>query len=249
MLATSWTSRDVSKEAQRLSALEDLDAVSYELKGDPANTVLEWLPEEKIWGTELPQVDFGLYTSAASDDSFLFYFQHARTWVNDLGALWRNELQLGTDKMLSTSFYQPLDVSQKFFVEPKLSLADTRQDLYVDGERLARYRFRDAGGRVDFGATWASQAQVRLGYMLQRRELHLDTGPQLLPEDTYTDAGVVLSAIHDSRDTPFNPTRGLAARLEYINSDNSLGSNRDWQRAELGLGLACRCARTYSGSI
>ena len=82
--------------------------VSYELKGDPAKPILEWLPQEKTWGPNFLKVDIGLYTSAASDDSFLFYVQHKRTWVNDLGAQWRNELQLGTDKLLSTSFYQPL---------------------------------------------------------------------------------------------------------------------------------------------
>jgi NTE family protein len=229
---------DVSKEAQSLSALEDLDAVSYELKGDPSNPVLEWLPKEKSWGPNYLKVDFGLYTSAASDDAFIFYFQHARTWVNDLGAQWRNELQLGTDKLLTTSFYQPLSVSQRFFVEPKLSVGDARQDLYVDGDRVARYQFRDAGGRVDFGMNLGSYSQLRVGYALQSREMSLDTGSKLLPESEQRDAGIVVSAVHDSRDTPFNPTRGMTVALEYINSDKSLGSNRDWERAELGVGVA-----------
>jgi NTE family protein len=229
---------DVGKEAQSLSVLDDLDAVSYELKGDPANPVLEWLPKEKSWGPNYLKVDFGLYTSAASDDAFIFYFQHARTWINDLGAQWRNELQLGTDKLLTTSFYQPLSVSQRFFVEPKLSVGDSRQDLYIDGDRVARYQFRDAGGRVDFGMNLGSYSQLRVGYSLQNREMHLDTGSALFPEGEKRDAGVVVSAVHDSRDTPFNPTRGLAIALEYINSDQSLGSNRDWQRAELGIGVA-----------
>lgn len=229
---------DISKEAQRLSALEDIEGVSYELKGDPAKPTLVWLPQEKSWGPNFLKADIGLYTSAASDDSFLFYIQHTRTWVNDLGAQWRNELQVGTDKLLSTSFYQPLDVSQRYFVEPKLQIANTRQDLYQDGERLARYRFNDFSGRIDFGLNLGNQSQVRIGYAATRRELKLDTGPQLLPEDNVLDAGLTLSAIHDSRDTPFNPTRGRVAAFEYQRADHSLGSDRDWQRAELGLGLA-----------
>ena len=31
---------------------------------------------------------------------------------------------------------------------------------------------------------------------------------------------------------------GLTAALEYLSSDDSLGGDRDWQRAELGLGVA-----------
>jgi NTE family protein len=229
---------DIGQEAQRLSALEDLDAVSYELKGDPANPTLEWLPQEKNWGPNYLKLDLGLHTSAASDDIFLLYAQHKRTWVNDLGAQWRNEIQLGTDKLLSTSFYQPLELSQRYFLEPRLYLSETRQDLYDDGERLARYRFKDTGGRIDLGMNLGSQSQLRVGYSAVRRDLRLDTGSQLLPEDNLMDAGVMLSAIHDSRDTPFNPTRGLAAAFEYLNANESLGGDRDWQRAELGLGLA-----------
>jgi outer membrane protein assembly factor BamA len=47
-----------------------------------------------------------------------------------------------------------------------------------------------------------------------------------------------VSAIHDSRDTPFRPTRGVTAGFEYLNSDNKYGAQRTWQRAELGLGVA-----------
>ncbi|HWN47736.1 MAG TPA: BamA/TamA family outer membrane protein, partial [Steroidobacteraceae bacterium] len=42
----------------------------------------------------------------------------------------------------------------------------------------------------------------------------------------------------DSRDTAFNPTRGVAMALEYLQSDSSLGGDRDWERAEIGVGIA-----------
>jgi outer membrane translocation and assembly module TamA len=43
---------------------------------------------------------------------------------------------------------------------------------------------------------------------------------------------------YDSRDTAFSPTRGVAAAAEYRRSDESLGGDRSWETAELGLGLA-----------
>ncbi len=45
----------------------------------------------------------------------------------------------------------------------------------------------------------------------------------------------MLSAQYDSRDTAFAPTKGMTAALEYINSDEALGSDRNWQRAEMGV--------------
>ncbi|MDH5344645.1 MAG: hypothetical protein OEW59_02695, partial [Gammaproteobacteria bacterium] len=37
---------------------------------------------------------------------------------------------------------------------------------------------------------------------------------------------------------PFNATRGMALAVEYLQSDESLGASRDWQRVEAGLGAA-----------
>ena len=68
--------------------------------------------------------------------------------------------------------------------------------------------------------------------------MSVETGSLILPEGDRTDAGLTMSATYDSRDTPFNPTRGAAAALEYAYVDDSLGGDLDWERLELGLGLA-----------
>jgi len=51
----------------------------------------------------------------------------------------------------------------------------------------------------------------------------------------------------DSRDTPFNATRGGAAAFEYTRSDDSMGADTDWEKIELGLGLAVPSGTTSSG--
>ena len=66
----------------------------------------------------------------------------------------------------------------------------------------------------------------------------VDIGSELLPAGRPVDAGITVSADFDSRDTAFNPTRGLALALEYMRSDDGLGADRGWDRAELGVGMA-----------
>jgi len=166
------------------------------------------------------------------------YGKHTRTWLNSLGAEWRNEVQLGYFNNLSTSFYQPLDVAQRFFVEPKLMWTRSWEDVFVDNERLARYKFSDWGGKFDVGVNLSDDAQIRAGYLYTRRAASVETGSPILPEDKRDDAGLTLTATYDSRDTAFNPTRGLAAALEYAYVDDSLGADLDWERLELGVGLA-----------
>jgi NTE family protein len=230
---------ELSKSAERMSAVEDIDSVSYDLKGDPAHATLEWLPYEKSWGPDFIYVDVGMYASTAGDDrGFSLYLQHDRTWINSLGAQWRNEIQLGTNQIFSTSFYQPLDVAQRFFVEPKVFWNQDWENVFFDGDDIARYKFGDLGGRLDLGVNFGNVAQLRAGYLATDRRVELETGSPLLPRVQIRDAGIVVSAIYDTRDTPFSPTRGVVAALDYSKSDVALGAQRDWQRAELGVGYA-----------
>jgi NTE family protein len=228
----------ISTEAQRMAALQEFDSVGYRLDGDPENPTLTWLPREKNWGPDYLKADLGLYTSADGDLTFTLYGRHTRTWVNKLGGEWRNELQFGGDSLLATSFYQPLDVSHRFFIEPRVAYSIEFENIFLNDERVARYKFEDALAQVDFGVNAGRYAQARLGYVYDWRQVGVDIGSPLLAESDPQDAGVVVSAQYDSRDTAFAPTKGMTAALEYIDSDDALGSNRNWQRAEMGFGVA-----------
>jgi NTE family protein len=138
----------------------------------------------------------------------------------------------------STSFYQPLDVAQRFFVEPRAVFTRSWEDVFLNNERLARYRFSDLGGMIDLGVNLGDDAQLRVGYLYTQRKAEVETGSLILPEAGRNDAGLQAVATFDSRDTPFNPTRGVAAALEYFYSDDALGAALDWQRIEAGVGVA-----------
>lgn len=233
------TTDELSRSVQRMAAVEDIDSVSYELTGDPAHATLQWLPYEKSWAPDFVKLDLGMYASTSGDDRGLaFYLQHNRTWVDSLGAQWRNELQLGTYQVLSTSFYQPLDVPQRYFVEPKVFWNRDWENVFYAGNDVARYQFDDLGGRFDFGTNFGNAAQLRIGYLTDTRRVQIETGTPALPQLEVRDAGIAVTAIYDTRDTPFSPTRGVVAAFEYLDSDRALGAGRSWQRAEFGLGLA-----------
>ena len=228
----------ISAEAQRMSALPDFESVEYRLIGDPVRPTLEWLPHEKRWGPDYLRFDLGMYTSEGGDLAFVVYGKHTRTWINTYGAEWRNEVQLGYETMFATSAYLPLNVGQTVFVEPKLYWSRTWEDLFVEGERVAQYRFGDLGARVDVGYNFGHRGQARVGYVFDNRKVEVDTGSPLLPITERDDAGLTAELTYDTRDTPFNPTRGLGAAVDYMRSDEALGGDSDWERIEMGLGWA-----------
>jgi len=228
----------ISEEAQRLSALQDFESVSYRLEGDRESPTLTWLPHEKRWGPNYLRLDLGAYASREGDPTFSLYGRHVRTWVNSLGAQWFNELQLGGETRVTSGFTQPLDVAHRFFIEPRIAFSRSLEDLFINEERVARYIFKDVGGELDLGANVGRYGQARLGYVYDERENSVDIGATLMPEGRSTDAGMRFLAELDSRDSAFNPTRGLAMAAEYLQSDESLGGDRNWERAEIGLGIA-----------
>ena len=228
----------ISKEAQRMSALQDFESVGYRLDGDRQSPTLTWLPREKNWGPNYLKLDLGAYASWDGDLTFNLYGRHVRTWVNSLGAEWRNEVQIGGEVLAATSFFQPLDAAHRFFVEPRVAFSRSLEDIFQDDERVARYMFQDTTGLLDAGINVGRYAQARVGYIYDHRDVSVDIGSALLPEITPIDAGLRLDAAFDNRDTAFSPTRGYAMDLEYMRSDSSLGADRDWERAEIGLGVA-----------
>jgi len=228
----------ISQEAQRIAALRDFETVGYRLDGDRDSPDLVWLPQEKRWGPDYLTFDIGMYASEGGDVTFAIYGRHNRTWLNDRGLESRAEVQLGGESRISASLLQPLDVAHRWFVEPRVYWTRSLEDVFNDGERLARYELTDFAGEFDIGTNIADVAQLRLGYLYTRRSVEVDIGPQLFPEIDADDAGIAATFEFDTRDTPFNPTRGLAIAAEYMESDDALGGDRDWERAELGVGMA-----------
>ncbi|MGH8203488.1 MAG: BamA/TamA family outer membrane protein, partial [Steroidobacteraceae bacterium] len=226
---------DISDDARHLAALDELDSVAYRLEGDPAASTLTWLPKEISLGQSVLRPALGLFADGGGDFKFVLGVQHVHYWANALGAQWRNRLHIGDETLLTTSFYQPLDVAQRGFVEPGLFVERVVEDLYDDGERLATYEFIDIGGRIDLGWNASRYSQFRVGYAYDQRKTRIDTGLEILPQIDDADAGLTFSARYDSRDTPTFATEGLAAAIRYEGMDESLGSDREWESLEAGV--------------
>jgi NTE family protein len=222
----------ISRDAARMAVVDDLDGVEYKLTGDPDNPVLVWQPKEKQIGRDYLRPSIGLYSSGAGDLQFDVAVQHVRRWLNPYDGQWRNRLQLGSDSLVESSLYQPLNVAQSFFIEPGLRARRSIEDVYNDSDRVARYHFIDVGGRFDVGANLAQDTQIRVGYWAFKHRTEVDTGITLLPEADATDAGLAATATYDSRNLSSFATQGIAAALQYLKSDSSLGADRDWQRIE-----------------
>jgi NTE family protein len=222
----------ISQDAARLAVLDDLDSVGYRFEGNPDNPVLVWEPRERQIGRDVLRPSVGIYAGGSGELRFELEVQYVRRWLNEYGGQWRNRVQLGTSSLFATSLYQPLETSQIFFVEPGALIGRSIEDIYNDYKRIAQYFFIDFGGAVDAGVNLGSNSQLRAGYWADRRRIEVDTGTSLLPTGSHTDAGLRASGFFDNRDSSTFASRGTAAEIQYVRSDDGLGADRHWETLE-----------------
>ena len=129
---------------------------------------------------------------------------------------------------------QPLDVRQRFFVEPFLRIERNAEDVYDDGDRIAKYAFFEGYAQADVGINIGTMAQLRAGVRSGWDEANLTTGSaSTVPEiNTVQESDFVLRAVYDTRDTPGVPSRGTLLIGQYMTSGSWFGGEQSYDLLE-----------------
>ncbi len=221
-------------DAQRIFSRGDYETVDYQVTESETGHTLSFLPVEKPWGPHYLRFDLGLMSSTGGDTGFLLRLDHTRPWINSLGGRWSNALQIGRTALVETSLFQPLDLDQRFFVAPELRVSREQEDVYRADDRVARYEQTAFEGRLEAGASLGNWGELRLGLRGAQTDFTAETGDPLLPEFRNVQSiGHTATFRFDTRDSPFVPTRGGYAHVDFYSADDALGSDDSYQRAEL----------------
>ena len=227
------STEEIDADTGRIFALGDFERVDYKFTGPPDARVLEIRPVEKSWGPNFLRGDIGLAGETNGELMAILRVDHDRTWLNPRGGRWHSAIQVGRQTLLTTDFYQPFDIRQRFFVRPILRYESNFEDVYVDGKREARYFLREVYGKVDLGMNFDTRAQLRTGARFGWIDSEQDTGLTLLPDvDKERESNLFVGGIYDTRDNVGLPIRGSYANLSYANSGSWLGGEQDYTIAE-----------------
>lgn len=229
-----FSAKDAGADTQRIFDLGYFEKVDYRLKGDPAAPVVEIIATEKPWGPDFARFDVGLFAASGGSAGFGLYGEYLRTWLNRFGGEWRSSAQVGTsDSFVQTLFYQPLDVPQRFFIEPRAWGRLDVENFYDDGDRFAVYDFGQWGFGLDFGVNIGTVAELRAGVQASRFSANVDTGLEFFPELTNVSQRLLtLGARYDTRDSPLLPSQGSLVVAQYQDSGEWGGGDEDYSMAQ-----------------
>lgn len=241
------------RDMRRLFGLGDFEHVSYTLDALPdGRHQMTATVSEKSWGPQYLRLGLGVSTDFAGDSFFSLRASHRWTWLNSLGAEWRNQLEIGHTDHLSTEWLQPLTPAQRLFASTYLSAERTPLDIYSKNRRLARYRKESVTAGVDLGVPLADWGEARVGVTRGHAQLLNDTS--FVPStDLYTrarTAGLQARLRADTLDNKHFPRSRVEADLQVYSSRTALGADTNYNKLSFqALGAAAWGRHSLQGAL
>ena len=225
----------LDRDLQRLFGTGDFEHVSYSLIEEPGKRILSVDAVEKSWGPNYLRAGLGLTTDFTGDAFFNVLASYRKTWLNQLGAEWRIDAQVGRTSRLYTELYQPLQRGPGLFVAPYALVERRTTDVFQGEQRIATFDGKDLAYGIALGAQLTRYGEVRLGLESRRQRSSLDTGPAIFDTEraNLDSTSITLRAVLDQLDSVNFPRAGYAASLDLTSARKDLGGDADYTRLDL----------------
>jgi NTE family protein len=226
-------SAEIAKRINSVFALSDFEAVGYSLSGEPERPTLDVELREKSWGPNILRFDLGFHIGTDENTAFTIGGDFLRAWINERGGEIQGSARIGRTTGLDLALNPPLDPAQRWFVEPGLTLQRSLEDVFADGESIARYRFSHGWGYLDAGRVFGNHTELRAGLRSGGQSVQREIGTPGLPEisgEGY--GGLALRLTRDTRDRDVLWQDGSLLRVTYFRGMEGLGAVEDYDRLE-----------------
>lgn len=233
-----FSAETAREDLSRLFGLGDFETVDVAIEPEGDEVAVVYQVREKSWGPTYLRFGLGFRADLEGESDLSVLAQANRTRINALGAEWKTELQLGSDRVLRTGFYQPLSFDPGWFVEPSAGYRRLDLVLFADSEPVAELDVEGWSTRLDLGYNFGRYGEARLG--VERAELSPRRRSGMLPATlaaldgaSFQRAGVALSAVVDRLDSATLPKDGSIGRLTAYRALEELGADDEYTRLEL----------------
>lgn len=222
----------LAKNANRMYGLQLYEHVGYRLVKEDAGTGVEYTATTKSWGPNFLQFGLTLEDDFDGSTGFNISARHTRAGINRRGAEWRTDLQLGTEPVIRTEFYQPLSFDSRWFIAPRFELGQRNFNVFSDDRRLARYRVTDGEINLDLGRELGTIGEFRIGAYRGVGDARVKVGDPGLENLDYETGGVLARLRFDTADNVRFPRRGVLADIQWTMSRPGMGADSRFETLE-----------------
>jgi len=211
----------------------DFERISSDFEYQDAARVVVVQPMQKPEGPNYLRFGFQASTDFKGDNDFVFLANYTMTWLNALGAQWRNDIGLGSPAFIRSEFYQPLDLAGPWFVAPNVFAGRQVVNFFEGDNVAAQVRENRLIGALDAGATLEPSAQLRAGVFTGKLYASPTVSAPGLSNVEPGLGGYQFSGVYDTRDNVGFPHEGTYVRAGLAFSRTALGSALNYQQAAL----------------
>ncbi len=230
------TQETLDRDMRRLFGTGDFEHVNYRFLEEPGKHVMAVDAVEKTYGPNYLRFGLGLSSDFRGNAYFNLLASYRRTWLNSLGAEWRNDVQVGQTSSLISEFYQPLDTRQLFFVAPRIELERRPVNVYNGNNKIAEYDLRRTDFAFDVGSQFTKYGEARVGVVIGHQNVSLSTGPVSLAPATTNSIdrrAITGRLLFDQLDSINFPRFGYGGTLNIYSSQGSMGATNTYTKGEI----------------
>jgi NTE family protein len=231
-------------DLEQIYGLELFESVYYDITDESDRTVLTVTARERSWGPNY--IQFGAEISEDFEGpDFNLSAAYTRTAIDRLNGEWRAGVQVGQEPGVSTSLYQPLDPSLRYFVDVGASLDEWSENIFDGGgNKLAELGLRRLGVSCAAGREIGTWGELRAGISRDAGEIETQVGDPRAPDVDFDTGELFVQFFADTRDDVNFPRSGGTLRTRAIAARRGLGSDGSFEQGIVEGSLAGTIGRT-----
>jgi NTE family protein len=213
-------------ELYGLGNFETLDySVVQQGNGDSAQTGIEVRARRKSWGPNYLRFGLNLQDDFQGNSRYNAATRFRVTEIDDLGAEWETDVQIGSDPKVVSEFYQPLNALQRWFVAPSARIEAHNLQVYTNNSEVADFRVREAEADIDFGRNLGDWGEIRVGYHRTSGASRVFFGNPGLVASSYNQGEYFFKFSVDKLDNVDFPRDGESFTLQWDANRVNLGAD------------------------
>ncbi len=201
------------------------DAAPGTVPGDGDEEGLEIRARRKSWGPNYLRFGLNLEDDLQGNSQYNAATRFIVTEINDLGAEFLADLQVGSNPKIDGEFYQPLTATRTWFVAPSMRVESRDLPIYTANVQTSDFRDREAEGDLDFGRNLGNWGEVRVGFHRINGATRYRYGDPDLVAGNYNEGEYFFKFSIDLLDNVHFPRAGQTFSLQWDADRSNLGAD------------------------
>ena len=217
-------------DLKQVFALGFLKLVRYEVVEEDSNTGVIISVDQDDRGTDF--IEWGLDVIGNGHSSSVnLRLGYLKTDIDELGTEFRGLIQLGEDPGFLAELYKPMGNRLRTIFFPRLTYQNSEFNQFdAAGNKLSEFQVKQLSAEMALAYEFGNYALLSAGIRYLDGSIDIEIGDPAQADIDFTGGEYLVRFEYDRLDDRYFPTRGSLFKLTYLNSNDSLGADAEFEQ-------------------